>query len=53
MVYIAEQLLNPYRQADAKGSLVTGTGTADRVTAMTQAPPLAAADSELPSMMQT
>lgn len=53
MVYIAEQLLNPYRQADAKGSLVTGTGTADRVTAMTEAPPLAAASAELPSMMQT
>ncbi len=53
MVYIAEQLLNPYRQADSKGSLVIGTGTADRVTAMTQAPPLAAAAAELPSMMQT
>lgn len=53
MVYIAEQLLNPYHQADAKGSLVTGTGTADRVTAMTQAPPIAAAAAELPSMMQT
>lgn len=52
MLYIAEQLLNPYRQADAKGSLVTGTGTENRVTAVSATVPLPAASTELPSMMQ-
>lgn len=52
MLYIAEQLLNPYRQADAKGSLVVGTGTQDRVTAVSASVPLPAASTELPSMMQ-
>lgn len=52
MQYIIAQLENPYKKAVAKGSHVTGTGTQDRVTAPTIAPPLAPAPAGLASMME-
>lgn len=50
--YVIEQLENPYRKSDAQGSLVTGTGSTDRVTAMSVGVPPSAAPLSLPSMME-